>query len=201
MSKLGKLLSIRDSASFRAKVIGLDETEIMPKRLARYVEAWIKAAAMNRRENGTWMILSGPPGVGKSHSLKAARTFIANHAVDVYGEFWKSPPSVVWAAWSRIIELDDEEWTDWLYDLRRAQVVILDDVGSEIDRFKSGAPAERLRIALETCEGRFLLISTNLRPDKWTGGFDERVKSRMERAVLLDMTGASDYRPRLKAIA
>lgn len=198
MSKLGKLLSIRDSEAFRAKVIGLDESAPLPKRLSRYVEAWIKAAAMNRRENGTWMVISGPPGVGKSHSLKAARTFIASHAVDVYGEFWKAPPSVVWAAWSRIIELDDDEWTDWLYDLRRAQVVILDDVGSEIDRFKTGAPAERLRVALETCESRFLLISTNVRSEQWAANFDERVKSRLHRAVVLDMTGAEDYRPKLK---
>jgi DNA replication protein DnaC len=197
-SKLGKLLLTRDSESFRAKVIGLNESSSLPKRLARYVEAWIKAAAMNRRENGTWMVISGPPGVGKSHALKAAVTFLANHSVGVYGEFWQRPPSVVWAAWSRIIELDEDEWTDWLYDLRRAQMVILDDVGSEVDRFKSGAPAERLRVALETCENRFLLVSTNIQSAQWASNFDERVKSRLHRAAVLDMTGAEDYRPNKK---
>jgi len=198
MSKLGKLLSIRDSAEFRAKVIGLDESDPLPRRLSKSAEAWIKAAATNRRDNGTWMVVCGPTGVGKSHALRASRDFMVNHAVDLYGEFWTCPPSVIHCAWSRIIDLDDEEWDNWLYDLRRSHVVILDDVGSEVDRFKSGAPAERLRITFETCERKFLLISTNLRPDRWVEAFDERVKSRMMRAVTLDMTGATDWRPRKK---
>lgn len=199
-SRLDSRLLIKNCQAFRAKVIGLDETAPLPHKLAKFVEAWIKAAATNKREKGTWMVISGPPGAGKTHSLKAARRFLENHAVDLWHEcYWANPPSVLWATWSRIVALDRDEWDDWLYDLRRASIVILDDVGSEVDKFKTGEPAERLRIALETCERRWLLMSTNLRPDKWAAGFDQRVNSRLQTAVFLDMTGANDYRPNRKA--
>jgi hypothetical protein len=41
-------------------------------------------------------------------------------------------------------------------------------------------------------------MSTNLRPDKWASAFDQRVNSRLQPAVTLDMTGAIDFRPTKK---
>jgi DNA replication protein DnaC len=173
----------------------LDENVPGAKRLAMFTERWIKAAALNKRDRGTWMVLAGPPGVGKTHALKAARRFLENHAIDLWHEcLWSNPPSVLWATWSRVVALERDEWDDWLYDLRRASVIILDDVGSEVDKYKTGEPAERLRVALDIAEHRWMLISTNLMPGQWSTAFDRRVHSRLQPAVILEMIGSTDFR-------
>lgn len=183
-------------------MLGLDETHPPGRRIALTCESWIKAAARNKRDRGTWLVVSGPTGIGKSHALRRCRRFLANHAIDLYSEgLWPSVPAVVFGVWSRVCELPRDEWEDWLYDLRRAAVVILDDVGSEVDRFRSGEPAERLRVTLEECGAKWLAISTNAAPDVWETNFDARVVSRLNRAVCLDLTGSKDYRPRLKSAA
>lgn len=185
---------------FREKVLGLDERETPGRRIALHAESWIKAAGRNKRDRGTWLVISGPTGIGKSHALRRCRRFLANHAIDFWAEgLWPSVPAVVFAVWSRVCELPRDEWDEWLYDLRRAAVVILDDVGSEVDRFRSGEPAERLRVVLEECGAKWLAISTNADPKTWESTFDARVVSRLNRAACLDLTGAKDYRPRLKA--
>jgi hypothetical protein len=200
--KLGLLLSTPTQPKFREKVLALDESETPGRRIALHAEAWIKAAGRNKRDRGTWLVLSGPTGIGKSHALRRCRRFLANHAIDFWSEgLWPSVPQIVFAVWSRVCELPKDEWDDWLYDLRRAAVVILDDVGSEVDRFRSGEPAERLRVTLEECGAKWLAISTNAGPENWETVFDARVCSRLNRAACLDLTGAKDYRPSLKRAA
>lgn len=193
---LASRLGTKCCPEFRAKVLRMNEASPGAFRLAKFTEAWIKAAAQNKRDRGTWMVLAGPPGVGKTHALKAARRFLENHSVDLWHEcFWRNPPSILWATWSRVVALDKDEWEDWIYDLRRANIVILDDVGSEVDKYKTGEPAERLRVALDISEHRWMLMSTNLMPDQWATAFDRRVQSRLQPAVVLDMTGFNDFRP------
>lgn len=176
-------------------MIRLNESTLGASRLGKFTEAWIKAAAQDKRDKGTWMVLAGPPGAGKTHSLKAAYKFLANHAVDLMHEsYWRSPPNILWATWSRVVSLDKDEWEDWLYDLRRSSIIILDDVGSEVDKYKTGEPAERLRVVLDIAEHRWMLISTNVMPKQWETAFDRRVHSRLQPAVVLDMTGFNDFR-------
>jgi len=177
----------------------MDETTPSARKLARFVEAFVKAAARNKRDNGTWLVISGPTGVGKSHVTRKANRFLANHAVDLWAEgLWPAPPSAIGYTWSRVVELPKDEWDDWLYDLRRAAFVTLDDIGSEVDRFRSGEPMERLRVTLEACERKWLLLTTNATPAQWSTAFDARVRSRLERAATLDLTGCADYRPKAK---
>jgi len=193
--QLASHLSIKSCQEFRAKVIRLNESTLGASRLGKFTEAWIKASAQDKRDKGTWMVLAGPPGAGKTHSLKAAYKFLANHAIDLWHEgYWKNPPNILWATWSRVVALDKDEWEDWLYDLRRSSIIILDDVGSEVDKYKTGEPAERLRVVLDIAEHRWMLISTNVMPKQWETAFDRRVHSRLQPAVVLDMTGFNDFR-------
>lgn len=178
----------------------MDEAVPAGRKLARFVESWTKAAARNKRDRGTWLAISGPNGVGKSHVLRRCHRFLANHAVDLWDAgLWPQVPNAVFAVWSRIVDLPRDEWNDWLYDLRRASFICLDDVGSEVDRYRSGEPVERLRVALEVCESKWLLLTTNATPAQWKAVWDARVASRLSRAATLDLTGSADYRPRLKA--
>jgi chromosomal replication initiation ATPase DnaA len=178
----------------------MDETAPAGRRIATYAEAFVKAASRNKRDRGTWLTISGPAGVGKSHALRRCHRFLAAHAVDLWDAgLWRAVPDAMLATWSRVVDLPRTEWDDWLFDLRRASFVCLDDVGSEVDRYRSGEPVERLRIALEICEPKWLMVTTNATPAQLKTVWDARVASRLSRAAVLDLTGCTDYRPRLKA--
>ena len=192
-------LCSRTSSTYRQKILRLDESTPEALKLARYVEAFIRSAALNRRAKGTWMVVTGPTGIGKTHALRHAKAFLANHAVDFWSnKLWPSIPCTLFATWSRIVSFERVDWENWLYDLRSAQMIFLDDVGSETDKFKTGEPAERFRIVLEICEKRFLLVSMNVSPTLWTSAWDSRVNSRLHRAVCLDLTHAPDFRTTIK---
>jgi len=177
----------------------MDETVPAGRKLARFAEAWVKAAARNTRDRGTWLAISGPNGVGKSRTLRRCHRFLANHSVDLWdAALWPQVPGAVFAVWSRVVDLPRDEWDDWVYDLRRAAFVCLDDVGSDVDRYRSGEPVERLRVVLEICEAKWLLLTTNAPSEQWAKVWDARVVSRLSRSATLDLTGCADYRPKLK---
>ena len=100
--------------------------------------------------------------------------------------------------WSRVVQLERFQWDDIEVATQRARMVLIDDVGSETDRFRTGEPAERLRVILDLCAGKWLLITTNVPKAKFADVFDVRVQSRLERAVVLDRVGVPDYRPNLR---
>ena len=102
---------------------------------------------------------------------------------------------MAYADWPKLVEItDDAEYEDAARDLREADVVLLDDVGAETDRFKSGAPTSRLRRILSDLENRWVLITTNLMPDQFLGRWDARVASRLSAARVFNAPNTPDYR-------
>ena len=177
----------------------MDETASAgASKISRYAEGWIKAAARNdRTAKSKWLILSGATGIGKTHALNRAATFLRNHSGELWPQWHKAPPGVVRYNWSRIVDLGPLSWTDIEGEVLRSQFVLLDDVGTETDRFRTGEAADRLRVLLDLCVGRWLLLTTNVPKAKFGDVFDVRVQSRFERAVVLDLVGVPDYRPKL----
>lgn len=184
--------------SHREKWLKMDESHAQIRRMATWVEAWTRAAAMNKRDKGTFMVLAGPPGTGKTHACRMAGRFLRDHAIDFWMQgHWtgkSSVPALQWAVFSKAAGLERREWDDWLADCADASWIILDDVGSETDRYRSGEPAERLRRVLDLGRSRFLLVSTNVAPVGWKDAFDARVADRMAAAKTLDLTGAPSFR-------
>ena len=169
------------------------------KRIARFAEGWIKAAANNDpAAKSRWLVLSGATGVGKTHALRKAYQFLRNHSGDLWPRPYPTPPGVVSYTWSRVIQRERFDWDDIEVETQRARMVLIDDLGTEVDRFKTGEPAERLRVILDLCAGKWLLITTNVPKAKFADVFDVRVQSRLERAVVLDLVGVPDYRPKLR---
>lgn len=163
--------------------------------LAKWVERWTKAAARNERVPTRWMAFVGSPGTGKSHAMRAAWTFLRTHNVDLWQlRHHSTPPSARFAVWSNVVGLGEGAWADFEDDVRRSAFVFLDDVGTEIDRFKTGQHVERLRVVLDLCGAKWLLLSSNLTRETFGKAFDARIESRLQRAAILDMTGAPDYR-------
>ncbi len=194
-------LNLEENPEWRQKIIKLDETH-HPKvvTLAKWIEWFIRRAALNKREKGIQIVIAGSPGTGKSHAGKRIVSFIQSHSIDLYRErHWPNPPKAIWIDWARVSERDNEaSFEDVRYEICSAEVVVLDDVGSESDRFKSQQATSRLRRVLEVCEHKWLLVNSNYQKSDWVTRFDARVADRLQAMHYLDMTGVPSYRNKLR---
>jgi hypothetical protein len=105
----------------------------------------------------------------------------------------------VFIDWARLCERDREEaFEEAQREISEADVVVLDDVGSESDKFKSQQSVSRLRRVLGTCEHKWLMVSANFSKSEWPHKFDARVADRLEAMHYLDLSGVPSYRPKLR---
>ena len=88
--------------------------------------------------------------------------------------------------------------THHMDEIKRAEIVMIDDVGSEVDKYKSGEPTSRLRQILSLCDDKFLLLTTNLTKTAFFERYDARVADRLQAAHWCDMTGVPSYRSKTK---
>lgn len=198
---LKAILHRPEDKEFRAKWLKLKEDHHpRARKLACWTESWIKAAAANKRPVGRppWVIFAGKTGTGKSHALKAAYRFMRAHSGAMWPKFWKHPVSLKFVVWSKAVAFERYAWDDFEEEIRGSDMVFVDDLGSEIDRFKSGEPAERLRLFLDLAKTKWMLVSTNIPREDFPKAFDARVVSRLEAAQTLDLSEAPDFRPRLQ---
>lgn len=195
------MLERADDPAFRAVWVRLREDH-HPKarKLALWTESWMKAAARNKRPVGAppWVILAGRTGSGKTHALKAAYRFMRACSGDLWPKYYRGPIAMKWVIWSKAVQLERYAWEDFEEEIRGNHIVFVDDLGSEVDRFKTGEPGERLRLFLDLCKQKWMLISTNIAREDFPKAFDVRVCSRLEAAKTLDLSDAPDFRPRLQ---
>lgn len=186
---------------FRNRLYGLTYHHPDVNKLAEYGEWFFRRAAHNNRTEGTHLVLSGKTGCGKSHV--AHRTFdqIQVWGVDMSltagwaGHF----PFSTFVDWSELAEADDnDQFEDALYEVNKSDIIILDDVGAESDRFKNGINSSRLRRMLSKCEHKWLLVTTNLTKPQFDLTYDVRVADRLTSAHWVDLQRIPSYRPKLK---
>lgn len=193
-----------EDEAWRKKYFKLDETH-HPKvqKLATWGEWFLRYAANNNRTKGAWLAIGGPPGVGKTHVAQKVYAWLACYAIDLWqsGKWHKVPRVAKWD-WPRIVEDDSGEiWEEALNGINgmvASDIVVLDDVGAEVDRFKSEMNKGRLRSAMNACEGKWLLMNTNIEKADWETQFGVRGADRLRAAHYLDMTGVPSYRPKLR---
>ncbi len=174
----------------------MDATAKGVQQMVDACERWCRNVAANGdgRRN---IIVTGPFGCGKTHVLNASARYLRDVRQSVWPAPlpWGHPPSVARVEWATLVrevtENDNREFAD---DVKSADVVLLDDVGSEEDRFKSGAPVRILGDLLGTLHDkrRFVFITMNIGPDGWRARWDGRVEDRLLRmdAEIVDMWGA-----------
>lgn len=151
--------------------------------MAHAVEYW----SMNLARYGTeWrtLVLSGPFGCGKTHALSAARRYVRGVRMDLWPEPWPSPPQYYTCNWSDFVREQVQHTNEEMReDLLDSHIVFLDDIGSEEDTFKSGAPTRILGDILGRLheKRRFVFITTNIAQEHWANRWDGRVEDRLLR--------------------
>lgn len=88
---------------------------------------------------------------------------------------------IEWSTASTPEKLDERSWIERLSEIDADSLVVVDDIGSEVDRFKTGANIERLCMLLNRRAGKFTIITTNHAPETWHQVWDARVSDRLLR--------------------
>jgi DNA replication protein DnaC len=150
--------------------------------MAQRAELFAKRFFLNDRTGPMFLVICGDNGCGKTHTARAIYRYCSAVAPTAWeAGYWKggSTPASVFEGWSRLADTTDYHGR-WL-DIVGAQMAVLDDVGAEVDRFRSALPIENLGRMLGEREGRFTVVTTNVPPDQWILQWDARVEERLHR--------------------
>ncbi len=93
-------------------------------------------------------------------------------------------PSVQFVDWGNIAlreRMEERDFLIWLAEADRDSMLVIDDIGTETDPFKTGVPIQRLCDVLNRRAGKFTLITTNVPAELWSEKWDARVSDRLLR--------------------
>lgn len=172
------------SPEWRARYLGL--TEYCPEvrkaceAAEMFAKKWVRD--IRYREDGTprtWLVMIGENGVGKTHLAKRLFSYAGKARVTAWDMgYWDHPPGRVWVDWPDLVASEsDGVWQDAL----EADLLIVDEIGGEKDRWKNGEPLRRLTSLLGKRENRWTVITTNARQNDWAQTWDKRVADRLRR--------------------
>lgn len=166
---------------------------------------WINDIANEENGRRRWLTLFGRSGCGKTHLMTAAyehvkRYFIVREKLAVperFAEAYNPNVSnrVQMRKWNSLFAtLMKPEHEKLLYDLQKVDVLLLDDIGSELTESTraQSASSKLLYDLLDARLKKWTFLTSNLAPDQLP---DSRIASRLFRGenVIIDMRDAKDY--------
>ncbi len=149
--------------------------------MADCVENWCRRVQANDRSSLS-LVLAGVFGCGKTKALRDAYRYVHAIYMDVWPSKWPKPINIIridFPAFVHEVAINDNQ--GHYEDVRAGDVVFIDDIGAEEDRFRSGAPARLLGDLLGALESKFTFITTNIEPAGWRDRWDGRVEDRLIR--------------------
>lgn len=183
----------------RAQLFAMDETHPGAAKLSRAGEWYVRAIANNDQSKGRHFGFSGSVGTGKTMVAKGIYRFVRNNGPDLMYVHSGKPMGALWIEWPNVAELDDEDdFAEIRRQLNECRFVVLDDIGSESDRFKNGVSASRLRRVLAMTENHWTVITSNLNLAQIFEAYDARSVDRLRSYTWLDGGDQPSYRPKLK---
>lgn len=182
---------------FRKRWLHMDEYCPEITRMLEAVELWVKRCLTNAKDSPRTLILAGKIGTGKSTAARRAIfTIGALQVAAWYEAFCPATISTGAFEWSKLACIGPTERNDqscWI-DAIEAKAALIDDIGTEVDKFKSGGPTENLRLLLESRRDLWTIITTNVPPSKWAEVWDRRVEDRLYRnAQTVELKSAASY--------
>jgi DNA replication protein DnaC len=169
------------------------------------VEAFTRHSLRNTARRVRWLVVGGETGSGKTHAAKRiVRRFRDCRIWAWEAGYWGgSIPNAAFWRWQKLAELEEDEWKEVLEEitggnqLRGADLLVIDDLGAETDKYRSGVPVARLQTVLEVMEFRWLVVTTNVTRAQWEKRWDKRISSRLQAAAYVNLFNVPDYRPKL----
>lgn len=169
------------NTQWQQKWLDLENRSDEIQRMADDVAGWSKRFFNHNKDRRT-IILAGKVGIGKTHTAERMYRWSKLIAITAWDSGnWPSPPRIEWTEWAKVAFLGPVEFRAWLDGLTDTSLLFLEDIGAEVDRFKSGEPTERLREVLNEFKNRWMFITTNIMPEEWKPKWDERVADRLMR--------------------
>lgn len=148
------------------------------------------------------VVVFGPTGSGKTRVAKRLASWarIATPAAwenrcKTAGRLVPMPGSPVFIDWQAFASpetcTDREFDAVILHEIEPASMVIIDDLGTETDQYKTGTPIRRLTLMLNRLEQKFWWATTNARPSEWEQRWDARVEDRLLAATAIEVNAPS----------
>ena len=160
-------------------------------RLGQHVEDWARRVYRNERQ-GTMIILHGPSGCGKTMALDFMFAWARRTASTMeWQSNWHHVPSSMRVSWPKTwYRLERERGSEnyLLEDIQTTDILFLDDIGAEADRFKSKESTAVLQSILDYRQKKFTFITTNIKKEMWQDHWDMRVSDRLRRNSAVDVS-------------
>lgn len=140
------------------------------------------------------LILVGHVGCGKTVLGERLIEWARAVAVTSYDRaYWPSPPAVGFLRWQDIadqLETGKQSMEETVAQAAAETLLVIDDIGADSDRFKSGKSTDALAYLLTRRQGRgFTVLTTNIAQEAWASRWDARVEDRLLRnSTVIDMS-------------
>lgn len=169
-----------------------DGVQTMADAVEKFARGWYS----NNKSSPKLLVIVGRTGCGKTHCLRAMASWARFASVSAWeAAMWPEPPSVHFCSWPELCEdFARDPKLDLIGDLVQQKLLALDDVGAEIDRWKTGEMNVKLQIALDRRSKLWTAITTNIEPSGWASRWDERIADRLLRnSMVCDVSKVGSY--------
>lgn len=154
------------------------EIQLMANDVTEWGKRFFDRASIKPRH----FMLCGQPGTGKTHTARKIYQWAKRMAIPAWeAGKWPHPPRVVLFEWAKVVFESNENFKDWLFRVDDCDAIFIEDIGAEIDRFKTGEPAERFREVMNEFKDRWLFLTSNVMPEHWASHWDDRIADRLLR--------------------
>lgn len=131
------------------------------------------------------LVISGQTGCGKTMAMRGLSRFVSAARVPAAERgYWAWPPNVWWCNWPPTAKSIQDRVVSTCAAIRdavEADVLFLDDIGAESDKYRSGEATDALCQLLSRRENLWTVVTTNIARESWAEKFDVRVSDRLQR--------------------
>lgn len=183
-----------EDVAWRAKWIGLDESHPDLIAMAEAARQFCARFFRNDRTGPTLLVLAGRQGTGKTHTAEGILRWASAMGPSLLECWHDRIPSKEHCEWSDLAGMDPSDPDGRWIDVCNADILALEDIGAEADRYRSGAPTENLRKILSARKRKFTVVTTNIGPKQWAERWnDNRIEDRLYRNSVIVTVRAPSY--------